>query len=415
MKKLILTLLGWSMCLGLSAQSFDTTGINSNWELLLNSYNDWQKGAFDANRDLNNFADFGWGEYDVSTHIIKGDSIYIIKTVNGNYKAVSIDQLVSGVFTVTYSDLDGSNRKTKTFDRTNYPNRNFMYFSLDQELTKDLEPDNEDWDIVFQKFLTIFPGFGAYPVSGILSNIDVQSSKIEFAPGGTYSVADTANFPMTSDISNIGYDWKNSFAGITYDTLVYYILDQSGKVNELKFIDYSGSATAVYKFEVNGVLDSVILGSSNTNQVYYSLENRAIIKTNSDNNWDIALFAKSDFSSIPVRINDANGAELYVYPRKDIGHWNSIGLQEKASIQTISSYPNPASDQITIVLHSENSEKVDVDVLDQTGRSLKSINLNINSGLGEYKMDLEGLAKGMYLLKIEGKNFTEISQILIQP
>tara|TARA_R110002096_G_scaffold276109_3_gene470110 strand:- start:184538 stop:185785 length:1248 start_codon:yes stop_codon:yes gene_type:complete len=415
MKKFILNSLFLSLACSLNAQTFDSTGLANNWKLLNNSYSTWEKGAFDANRDLNNASDFGWGEYDISTHIIKGDSIYIIKTVNGNYKAISIDQLASGVFTITYSNLDGSQRKSTNFDRTNFPNRNFMYFSIDNEISKDLEPNNQDWDIVFRKFLTIFPGFGAYPVSGVLSNLDVSTSQVEFVSGANYSSADTAQFPLSSNISEIGYDWKNSFAGITYDTLVYYVLNQSGVLNEIKFIDYSGSATAVYKFEVNGVLDSISLGSGNTDQVYYSLENKTSLKVNQDNDWDIALFAKTSFANIPIRINDSHGAELYVYPKSDISHWNSIGLDKPKNVNLLSVYPNPSADHINLVINANSNETIKLEIFDHSARLIKSNTLNLNSGFGEYRLDLEGIAKGAYFLKISTKDFTETSSLIVQP
>lgn len=415
MKKIIFTLFLFPFLTQVDAQIFDTTGVSANWKSLNNSYNTWTIGAFDTYRDPNNQADFGWGDYDVTSHIIKGDSIYIIKTVNDNYKAISIDQLASGVFTITYSDLDGTNRNAKTFDKSNYQNRNFIYFSIDNELTKDLEPNTEDWDIVFRKFLTVFPGFGTYPVSGVLSNIDVETSKVEFVPNGTYSSSDTSNFPMSGNISTIGYDWKNSFAGITYDTLVYYVLNQTGNLNELKFIDYSGSGTGVYKFEVNGVLDSVVLGVGNTDQVYYSLENKARVKTNQDNDWDIALFAPTSFSSVPVRINDANGAKLYVYPNKDIGHWNSIGLNAPKNINLISAFPNPASDHITLVLNSKSNEILNLTIVDQSGRIIKNKNLELKPGFEEYQMDLNAISQGIYFLKITSDNYSEITRLVVQP
>jgi len=164
------------------AQFFDTTGI-STWPMLTNSYETWLQGAFDANRNISDPTDFGWGHYDQLTHFIMGDSIYIIKTVAGNYKAISIDQLASGVYTVSYSDLDGSNYTTKTFDRTSYDLKNFFYYSLDQDAVKDFEPASIGWDLVFSKYLTVFPGFGHYPVSGVLSNIGVEVSQVEFNSG----------------------------------------------------------------------------------------------------------------------------------------------------------------------------------------------------------------------------------------
>ncbi|MGB0178042.1 MAG: hypothetical protein ACPF9D_12805, partial [Owenweeksia sp.] len=286
-----------------SAQTFDTTGLGQ-WPLLINSYETWMQGAFDAHRDPNDPADFGWGNYDVTTHLITGDSIYIFKTVAGNYKAISIDQISSGVYTVTYSNLDGSQRVTKTLDRSAYNNRNFFYYNLDQEVVKDLEPATQDWDIVFTKYLIFFPGFGGYPVAGTLHNRGVEVSQVELQAGTTSTVNDTVQFPMSRNISTIGYDWKDAFAGVVYDTLVYYVKDQAGNVNQLKLTGYGGSGTGKMIFEVNGQADSISLSAGNSNLVYYSLQAKNEISTNQDNDWDLAFFAQTSFSAIPVRIND---------------------------------------------------------------------------------------------------------------
>src|SRR5690606_30930751 len=103
----------------------------------------------------------------------------------------------------------------------------------------------------------------------------------------TANVEDTAIFPFSYDISTIGYDWKNAgMSGVTiYDTLVYFVKDQAGNINKLVFNGYGGSATGVMNFTVNGIQDSVILGAGNSNQVYYSLENKSAIAQNTDHDW----------------------------------------------------------------------------------------------------------------------------------
>ena len=293
-KQILLAIALFSAALG-KAQFFDTTGIGS-WPVLTNSYQTWMTGAFEAGRDTSDDFDFGWGYYDMATHLISGDSIYILKTVNGNYKAISIDGIASGVYTVTFSDLDKSNKVTKTFDRSTYSNRNFFYYSIDNDATKDLEPATQDWDILFTRFLTIFPGFGAYPVAGVLTNIGVEVSQVEFNPGATPSLADTVNFPMSADISTIGYDWKSAGPSgtVIHDTIVYYVKDQAGTINELKMTGYGGSGTGDFKFRINGgTEDSISLDAGNVNQVYYSLSARNLQLANIDHDWDVAFYAKA--------------------------------------------------------------------------------------------------------------------------
>lgn len=411
MKKLYTTIAAATFAFAGYAQTFDTTGL-SNWSNRYNSYETWEQGAFDANRDASNPADFGWGEYDQLTHIIEGDSIYIIKTVNDNYKAISIDQLVSGTYTITYSNLDGSGSATKTLDRSAYNTKNFFFYSLDNEVVKDLEPATDSWDIVFTKYLTIFPGFGGYAVSGVLHNRDVQMAQVETMQGTAAIINDTVQYPFSTNISTAGYDWKDSFNGIIYDTLTYFVKDQIGNINEVKFIGYGGSATGKFVFTVNGVTDSISLSAGNENQVYYSLQNASTIASNTDNDWDIALFAQSSFESIPVRINEANGADLYIYPKADISY---LGNEESRNLNVLSVYPNPAKDQVNIVANANESGNYSAQLIDQSGRTILVKEGNLTNGFSEVNMPLTNVPAGIYILQFSQNNTTATTRVVVQP
>ncbi len=415
MKKAYSTLALVVLALAGFAQNFDTTGLAATWSKRYNSYETWEQGAFDAHRDANNPADFGWGFYDQLTHFIEGDSIYILKTVNGNFKAISIDQLASGNYTITYSNLDGSARATKTFTRSQYNTKNFFMYSLDLEQEKDLEPATDNWDIVFTKYLTFFPGFGGYPVGGVLHNRNVSVAQIETSAGVSATLADTVQFPFEDNISTVGYDWKDAFAGVVYDTLTYFVKDQQGNINTLKFKSYRGSATGRYVFEVNGVADSISLNPGNVDQVYYSTQSGVQIASNTDHNWDIAFFAQSSFSAIPVRINEANGAELYRYPKADINYWNSIGLAEERSFELLSVYPNPTADRINLAAHARAGGNYQVALLDQTGRTVLTQTGRLDAGLSELSFSLSDLPGGMYVLRFTQDGVIASTRVLVQP
>lgn len=413
MTKYITTLFLGLGSLFLGAQSFDTTGM-TQWAQRYNSYETWMQGAFDAYRDTSDMTDFGWGNYSITSHLIEGDSIYILKTVSGQYKAISIDNLASGVYSITYSDLDGSNQVSKSLDRDPYEDRNFFYYSIDHDQIKDLEPNTADWDIIFTKYPIMFPGFGAYPVAGVLHNRGVETARIESQTAGTAQLSDTLSFPFSASIASIGYDWKDAFAGVVFDTLTYFVKDQNGQINELEFVNYGGSANGNMSFTVNGVLDSISLGAGNDGQVYYSLNNRAEVAQNTDLDWDIALFAQSSFAAVPVRINDIGGAELYVYPHKDIMHWTSIGIEENP-MQLLSVWPNPAKDHLNLALSTEASQNISLRVFSIEGRLVKQENLSVQPGISEQRIDLSAVPAGMYQVQIEGENYGAQSRILIQP
>lgn len=416
MKKITILCALLATAFGAKSQ-FDTTGIGG-WTKLYNSYETWMQGAFDANRDPNNAMDFGWGSYDVSTHLITGDSIYIIKTQDGDYKAISIDQISSGVYSVTHSDLDFSNKVTKTLDRSNYTGKNFFYYSIDNDVVKDLEPNSFDWDIVFSRYLIMFPGFGGYPVAGVLSNDGVQVSQVELAQGVNAALTDTVAFPFSDNISTIGYDWKSSGpTGTTiHDTLFYIVKDQDGDMNILTLSAYGGSGTGDFSFEVNGgTTQTISLSAGNVDQVYYSLENMSEVKTNTDNDWDIALYAQSSFTDIPVRINDVNGGELYVYPNADITYWNTVGLEEERTVNVLSVYPNPANDFVNVALHADMPNDVLVNIIDAAGRVVASQNISTTQGISESRISTGNLTGGIYTVQLSGEGFVGSSRVVVRP
>lgn len=67
--------------------SFDTTGMIS-WVPLYNDVSDWEEGAF--NRNALGHPDYGWGVYNMVSHNVFGDSLFLIKTVDGLYRKLNI-------------------------------------------------------------------------------------------------------------------------------------------------------------------------------------------------------------------------------------------------------------------------------------------------------------------------------------
>jgi hypothetical protein len=142
-----------------------------------------------------------------------------------------------------------------------------------------------------------------------------------------------------------------------------------------------------------------VLGAGNIDQVYYSLNTRSQIATNVDNDWDIALFAQGSFSAIPVRINDVNGVELYVYPKSDISQWNAIGLEESA-LNVLSIYPNPAREAFNIAHQSLGNSTINFSLLNLNGQTVKQRAENASAGIAVSTFNITDVASGMYLLQV---------------
>ncbi|MEI6900313.1 MAG: hypothetical protein WCL00_10580 [Bacteroidota bacterium] len=67
--------------------------------------------------------------------------------------------------------------------------------------------------------------------------------------------------------------------------------------------------------------DSVSMGASYANEVYYSMKN-GVVSTYPRNSWDIAFRTMVMSSSIIT--NDGKGVMLYTYPKADTSGWSSV-------------------------------------------------------------------------------------------
>jgi hypothetical protein len=74
-------------------------------------------------------------------------------------------------------------------------------------------------------------------------------------------------------------------------------------------------------------------------------------------------------------------------------------LISREQTSSFSVYPNPATSKVTVVLNGQ-SIFYTIQVFDMNGRRLRSV----NSLRGSTEISLQGLAKGMYILRIEDES-----------
>jgi glycosidase len=77
-------------------------------------------------------------------------------------------------------------------------------------------------------------------------------------------------------------------------------------------------------------------------------------------------------------------------------------------------YPNPVTDQLFIELNLIKDDNIVVTLLTNTGKEITGYKKSFSSSTGEQHvtMDLSGLEKGMYLLKVTGSQGTEIQKVI---
>ncbi|MCX6909508.1 MAG: DUF2339 domain-containing protein, partial [Verrucomicrobia bacterium] len=87
--------------------TIDTTGLSS-WKPMYNDPGNWENGAF--SRYAKGYFDYGWCIYNDVTHNLVGDSLFVIKLRDGNFKKLWMIKKLSSldIYLFRYANLDGS-------------------------------------------------------------------------------------------------------------------------------------------------------------------------------------------------------------------------------------------------------------------------------------------------------------------
>lgn len=227
----------------------DTASV-ATWAQAYDSDSYWEEGAFNRGADTSNLLDFGWGYYNSTTHIVSGDSLFVIKLSNGDYKKVWIQTMdpFSNLYTFKYADIDGSNEVEVEYNKDTYDGKNFGYYSLQNEEEVDREPASDTWDIVFTKYGSLAPG-AYYNVTGGLTNKAVTSAQ---ADDVDVDDAIWSDYIMNDTISTIGYDWKTlNFSTFLYEVTedqAFFISDLDSNMWKIVFTAFGGSSDGMIAF-----------------------------------------------------------------------------------------------------------------------------------------------------------------------
>lgn len=323
----------------------DTTGMA--WVQMYNSIESWAGGAFTRNEM--GHPDYGWGTYSMSTHNTTGDSLFVIKTIAGEYKklAINVRGAMANTWDFKYANLDGSDEQNIVLNSGDYNTKSFVYYSIDTQTEIDREPATEEWDLLFTKYYDYnIP----YSVTGVLGNDDhivlqeVRESGMDQSTHNSYEEAD-----FTSEISVVGSDWKKfdmgAMAYVLIDTVVYYVKA------------YGETDSTYYKIYFTGFTGSMADGK-------------------------------------------------YTFMQEKL-----IGVSNRApeAVQLLELYPNPASDQLNVVLDHEG--EIRISVIDITGRALQS-ETYVSGGFNTQTLNVADLNPGLYFIKLDAGNETQVVRFI---
>jgi len=324
----------------------DTAGISSR-TVLYDSEDDWEDGAF--NRGAAGHPDYGWGKYNPINHDVVGDSVYILKTLDGTYKKIWILRKNSSnnTYFIRQANLDGSNDNVTELNINPYRNVNFIYYAFSSAAIVEREPDTASWDILFTKYMAIQPDGTPYPVVGVLNNFRVYANK--FYPV-VQDFNDWTSTPPDSTKSSIGWEWKsfdmNSFTWTVADSTAFFVHSRNKDIYKLVFTKFDGSSTGKIIFDKKAVSPS----------------------------------------GIPT-IN--------------------------SGIFEVSVYPNPVKDQLTIDFGQEIKGVVTLAIFDINGRQVYSSQLEVRDYKLTFRIPESSVCSGLHLLKVVTGSGISTSKFLV--
>lgn len=278
--------------------TIDTAGITA-WPMMNNSEASWEEGAFGANAI--GHPDYGWAIYNMVTHNLIGDSLFVIKTKDGNLMKLWIisKESMAGIYHFRFASIDGSGDTTVSLDSSPYSTKNFIYYDLTSKQVLDRDPDSDTWDILFTKYMAAQASGGYYSVTGVLANNGVNIAKLTMADTSSIDWPGTI---FSDSISTIGWDWKtfsmSTFSYVVEDSLVYFVKNAAGDIYKQIFTGFDGSSTGNVYFRKQ-LLSLTSIGQTSVNKeiTIYPNPSSDVIK----------VLIKADIVDANINVYDVTG------------------------------------------------------------------------------------------------------------
>lgn len=314
-----------------------------------------QDGAFDSSTLLPSGPfNFGWGNYNIATHKVQGQVVFVLDYGNENYYKFFINEFSAG-YSFKYAQWNGTSwNPTQTKLLTNGSDDAFFnYFSFTTgEKVNNMEPPKANWDLMFTRYYTNYVYSGGsmmYKMAGVIQNPSVTVARVQPETQAT----STANLPASSaflgTITAVGHSWKPT-SGAPLADVVYY-LKQGSDYYRMYFITNEGASTG---------------------NMYFKYKNIT----------------------------------------------STLGVKEIGKKAVFGIYPNPttADKKVTVLFDvKERAEnKGSVEVFDLSGKKVYHAELTNQEGFYKQDLNLFHLLNGNYLVKITYGGQTETKKLIVK-
>ncbi len=330
--------------------TLDTVGIAS-WPMLYNSDSTWTIGAFNRGANPNNASDLGWGLYDQNTHIVTGDSCYVIKLSATSYKKLKIVTLSGGIYSFEYANINGTSSQTAAVNKSNYTGKNFAYYDMTGNTALDREPVSGSWDLTFVKYTAFIPT--PYPVVGVLGNKGVTIAQANNVTNPAAYNNWTAHY-QSVNISTIGNDWKyfdlNNNAWLISQDTVYFVKDKVNSVWKLRLTGFGGSTNGNFIFSKEKV----------------------------------SIVGIADVKGNPV-------SQVMLYPN-----------------------PSATGNATLLFLTETDNVNITASIIDITGKLISTENITTVNGMNQHHLNTSSLNAGIYFIQLNAGGNSTTKKLIIQ-
>lgn len=336
---------------------------------LVNNDTSWGTGAFTVCRGSNQF-DFGWGSYNMTTHNLSGDTLFLVKA-KGVFYQMWIQEYVSTnniEYRFKVAKWDGTGVRNDTVKRVApYDDRLFAYYDLETGTVIDREPSRKDWDLNFVQYQKGGQPGGQNPkvyqaYAGVLTNLRTEVAKITGVDPNTINTGNytshTGNLSKETNI--VGDDWKS----FNMSTFMY---------------DIDANTSYIIKPD-----------TAYNGEAYIHLR-----------------FTRFDGGS--------GGAEGWVVFEKRVLYALSVENTQGVEQAKYSIYPNPAQNQVNVMVDAKAADNNTVMVLsDVTGKVLQSTTVQLKKGVNAYSFNVAQYPTGTYIMSVMNSDFKVTQKVVVQ-
>lgn len=219
---------------------------------LFNTQVDWAEGAFNSLRDTSDPFDYGWGRYDIRTHELEGDKVFVLRQRDSALLMVEIQGLVDGEYILRTRNMSTGLETPYRVSRSLAEASPVMFLSLRDSSVFSLKEEAHLW---FARYRTpLDDGAGnilQYSVTGVLSMPGIGVIQVDGVDVDEVMYSDVVP-DASSNISTIGHDWKNfdlgTFAWSVLEDRAYFVQDGES-IFKLIFVDFEGAGTGITRVE----------------------------------------------------------------------------------------------------------------------------------------------------------------------